>query len=331
MLAIFFSFARNTSATKQYHSSLMSSSSTPNTFPSFNGDELKAYIQSAVREALGPQPTSDQERVRDQQVAPPVVTELYTPSAEERERFPAIWPDTPQDFFQGGRSADEWNNVLRPYPKNTRALYDAPALPPVLQCTAAFKSHDSQLAKIQQDLAHLTRPIDAILHQIGTAVDLPAECEELVANFACLMRDRLAALAGKISDVRSENLFKDRGIPTSDSTNLLVDPHAFNERIKTAKALAAAFAPPKSNQVSSNGRNKSDKQGYQQQSRGRQGKGSNPDKRGYDTPKGYRNGSRDNDDNDRGRSSFHGAKGKETRRSSRHRGRSSSRHSSGRQ
>lgn len=311
----------------------MSSSSTPNTFPSFNGDELKAYIQSAVREALGPQPTPDHERSLDQQVVPPVVTELYTPSAEERDRYPALWTDTPQDFFHGGRPADEWNNALRPYPKNTRALYDPPTLPPVLQCTPAFRTHDNQLAKIQQDLAHLTRPIDSILHQIGTAADLPAECEELVANFACLMRDRLAALAGKINEVRTENLCKDRGIPSSDPTNLLVDPHVFNERIKTAKALAAAFAPPKNNSGPFNGRNRSDKQG-QHQSRGHQGKGGNSDRRSHDrrrndSPKRYGNGGRDNDDNDRGRSySFHGTKGKETRNNSHHRRRSSSRHSS---
>ncbi|KAG0282604.1 hypothetical protein BGZ98_006694, partial [Dissophora globulifera] len=157
----------------------MSSSSTPNTFPSFNGDELKSYIQSAVREAMVARPAPDHERRLDEQVAPPVVTELYTPSAEERERYPAIWLDSPQEFFHGGRPTDEWNNVLRPFPKNTRAIYEAPALPPVLQCTPAFKTHDGQLAKIQQDLAHLTRPIDAILHQIGTTVDLSIECEEL--------------------------------------------------------------------------------------------------------------------------------------------------------
>lgn len=315
----------------------MSSSLTPNTIPTAqHSDELEAFIQSAIRVALGTQSAADQEiRSHDRQVAPPVVTEYYTPSEKERERYPALWPDGPQDFFQGGRPTDEWNNVLRPFPKNTRAHYEPPTLPPVLQCSPAFRTHDSQLAKIQQDLASLTRPIDAILHQIGTSVDLPDECEELVANFACLMRNRLAALASRINDVRTENLCKDRGIPTTDYTNLLVDPHAFNERIKTAKALTAAFAPPKPRitQGTNNNRNWSDKQVQKPR---RQNKGNNSDRSSHRGSKGNNNNNYDSDDdfdNNRGRqqSPFQGAKGKETRRDSRHRGFSSRRKSSERQ
>ncbi|KAF9552997.1 hypothetical protein EC968_000264, partial [Mortierella alpina] len=66
-----------------------------------------------------------------------------------------------------------------------------------------------------------------------------------------------------------DNLRKDKGLPASDSTNLLIDPQSFNEEIKTAKALSAAFAPPKSSSSSSNfnRRGKSGKQDQQQRSR----------------------------------------------------------------
>lgn len=45
--------------------------------------------------------------------------------------------------------------------------------------------------------------------------------------------------------VHMDNLHKDKGLPVSDSDNLLIDPQSFNDEIKTAKALSAAFAPPK--------------------------------------------------------------------------------------
>ncbi|KAG0326681.1 hypothetical protein BGZ99_009179 [Dissophora globulifera] len=244
----------------------MSSSSTPNTLLSSTDEELKAFVLSTVREAMNAQQASG---YVDQQDA-------FEPSTEERERFQELWPDNPQEFFRGGRPADEWDDVLRRYPKNTRVAYDPPALLPARQRSPASRIRDDQLADIQQDLAHLTRPIDYILHEIRTVVDLPADCEELITNFACLMRNGLTTVAGRINDVRIENLrkdkessvndsaklqedsydFKDRvkttKAPTYDTTNLLVDPHAFNEKVKAAKALAASFAPFKSNRGPNN-------------------------------------------------------------------------------
>ena len=297
-------------------------------------DDFKSVMRSVLREALG-STTLDQDPLeRDEQVAPPVVTELYTPSKNEREKCPAIWPDDPRVFFRRTISADDWNNLLRRYPKNTRVSYDPPALPAVVQCSSTFKAHDGQLARIQGDIAHLTRPIDQLLHQILSADDVSPESEKLLVNFASTMREQLELLASKITTVRMDNLRKDKGLPASDSTNQLIDPQSFNEEIKTAKALSAAFAPQKSSSSSSNfnRRGKSGKQDQQQQrSRKYSDKGGNSDKHGYSRRKN--SGDQSDDDSDRGRhrSSFYREKGKDTRRDSRHRGRSNTRRTSDRQ
>ncbi|KAG0196223.1 hypothetical protein BGX28_010416, partial [Mortierella sp. GBA30] len=232
-----------------------SSSSSPDTIASFlQSDDFKTYMRSTLREVLGPHVAVDQEQpMRDEQIAPPVVTELFTPSENERDRCPRIWPNDPHSFFRRKVSNDDWSNGLRQYPKNTRVVYDPPVLPAVVQCSNVFKAHDSQLSRIQCDVAHLTRPIDHLIHGVLSASDIPDESEELLVSFANLMRDQLELLASKINTVRTENLRKDRGLSTSDTSNMLIDPHTFNEEIKTAKALAAAFAPPKTNQTNNNG------------------------------------------------------------------------------
>ncbi|KAG0073846.1 hypothetical protein BGZ93_004680, partial [Podila epicladia] len=172
--------------------------------------------------------------------------------------------------------------MLRRYPKNTRVSYDPPALPSVVQCSSSFKTHDGQLARIQGDIAHLTRPIDQLLHQILSAGDVPEESEVLFVNFANHMREQLELLASKITTVRMDNLRKDKGLPASDTANLLIDPQTFNEEIRTAKALSAAFAPAKSTNSNFNHRGKSGKQDQQQQrSRKYSDKGGNSDKYGY--------------------------------------------------
>jgi hypothetical protein len=238
------------------------------------------------------------------------------------------------DLFQN----DDWSNGLRQYPKNTCASYDPPNLPAVAQCPDSIKAHDNQLSRIQCDIAHLTRPIDHLIHMVLTADDIPEDSEQVFINFANHMHGQLASLASKITRVRMENIRKNKGIPTSDNSNLLFDPQAFNEEIKTAKALAAAFAPPKSNSNSNSnnsnqGRGKSGKQDHsKQQSRGNQGRGNNSDGHGYDNRRNSDNQS--DNENDRGRqrsSSFHRNKGKDTRRHSQSRGRSNSRKSSDRQ
>ncbi|KAF9921090.1 hypothetical protein BGZ67_000753, partial [Mortierella alpina] len=257
-------------------------------------------MRSMLREALGSTPLDQDPPQRDEQLALPAVTELYTPSARERERCPGIWPEDPRAFFHRPLSAEDWNTQLRRYPKNTRILYDPPPLPAVVQCSSTFKSHDGQLAKLQGDIAHLTRPIDQLIHQVLSANDIPEECEELFINFANHMREQLELFASKVTTIRMDNLRKEKGLPASDSPHLLTDPQSFNEQIKTAKALSAAFAPPKSTSSNFNRRGKSGKQDQQQQrSRKYSDKGSNSDKHGYSHRKN--SGGQSDDDSDRGR------------------------------
>ncbi|KAF9368266.1 hypothetical protein CPC16_005528 [Podila verticillata] len=254
---------------------------------------------------------------RDEQVTPLVVTELYTPSENKRGHCPEIWLTNPRAFFRRNVSSDDWNNLLRRYPKNMQITYDPPALPSVIQCSSTFKTHDSQLAKIQCDIAHLTRPIDHLLHQVLSAGDVPEESVELFISFANHMREQLELLASKITTVHMDNLRKDKGLPVSDSDNLPIDPQSFNEEIKTAKALSAAFATPKTANSNFSHRGKSGKQDQQQQwSHKHSDKGGNSDRYGHSDRKNSSNQSDDDSDRGRHRSSFHKAKGKDTRRDS---------------
>ncbi|KAG0087822.1 hypothetical protein BGZ92_006955, partial [Podila epicladia] len=49
-------------------------------------DDFKSAMRSMLREALGSTALDQEPPQRDEQVAPPVVTELYTPSEKERKR-----------------------------------------------------------------------------------------------------------------------------------------------------------------------------------------------------------------------------------------------------
>lgn len=228
----------------------------------------------------------------------------------------------PKDFFHQSVLNDNWNNGLHQYPKNTCVTYDPPNLPVVTQCPDTIKAHDNQLHKIQCDIAHLTCPIDHLIHLVLSADDIPEDSELLFINFTNHMHGQLASLASKITRVCMENICKNKGILTSDNLNLLFDPHAFNEEIKTTKALAAAFAPPKINNNNNQSWGKSGKQDHSKQwSHGNQGRGNNSDGHGHDD---HRNSDyQSNNENDCGRqqsSSFHRNKGKDTRRHNQSRG-----------
>ncbi|KAG0289816.1 hypothetical protein BGZ98_003705 [Dissophora globulifera] len=97
----------------------MSSSSSSDSISSFlQSDDFKSYMQSAIHEALATHVARDQgPEIRDRQVAPPTVTELYTPSAHEIKLCPELGGE--QDFFQGGLPSEEWVDKLRQHPKNT--------------------------------------------------------------------------------------------------------------------------------------------------------------------------------------------------------------------
>ncbi|KAF9932089.1 hypothetical protein BGZ67_004900 [Mortierella alpina] len=185
---------------------MSSSSSSPHDPIAFilQSEDFKSVMRSVLREALGSTAFDQDPPQRDEQVAPPVVTGLHTPSVKD-----------PHDFFRRTVSADDWYNALRRYPKNTRVSYDPPALPSAVQCSSTFKTHDGQLERIQGDIAHLTRPIDHLLHQVLSVRDLPEESKELLVNFANHMRELLGLLASKITMIRVNNLRKDRGLPAS--------------------------------------------------------------------------------------------------------------------
>ncbi|KAF9171074.1 hypothetical protein BGX20_008143, partial [Mortierella sp. AD010] len=177
----------------------------------------------------------DQEQPRrDEQIVPPAVTELFTPSDNGRGRCHRIWPSDPRSFFRRKVSNDEWNNGLRQYLKNT-------ALSKITTVSSPGYSATSLISRDRLTIS-------------STASDIPEESEELLVSFANLIREQLKLLAAKVNTVRTENLRKDRGLSTSDASNMLIDPHASNEEIKTAKALAAAFAPSKANQNNNGGR-----------------------------------------------------------------------------
>src|ERR1700753_2021978 len=96
-------FVRSEHSSAPKAASLMSSSSSSphdSIASLLQSDDFKSAMRSALLEALGSTAPAWDPTQRDEQVTPPVFTELYTPSENERERCPGIWPTDPRAFFR---------------------------------------------------------------------------------------------------------------------------------------------------------------------------------------------------------------------------------------
>ncbi|KAF9084190.1 hypothetical protein BGX27_003889 [Mortierella sp. AM989] len=194
---------------------LPSQESFPNPYPSFSDDP--------------------QMRVKPQEVE-------YFPSEDERKLFPAVQQNNSADWFKATTAEEERMDKYRLYPRNNSQKYVPPSLTSSLNCSKQCRETDAILVKHQQRLAHLTRPIDSLVHHGLQIRDPDDELMEAVLAFAQFMREELSYFAGAIHKTRLELVKKDHQIPTMDTGDMLVDPQTLVEQKRAANALAKGLA-----------------------------------------------------------------------------------------
>jgi hypothetical protein len=177
----------------------------------------------------------------DPQMRPRPTEVEYFPSKTERQLFPEVVQDNSHEWFRFQLPDEDRLEQIRVFPKNATQRYSAPPLSSQLRCSRNCREIDGHLVKLQQRAAHLTRPIDALVHQGLTIRDPDDELMEAVLSFAQLMRTHLSDMAGTINALRIQLVNKDKQVPHVDNTESLITPQQFQEQAKTARTLDKAL------------------------------------------------------------------------------------------
>ncbi|KAF8958535.1 hypothetical protein BGZ46_001947, partial [Entomortierella lignicola] len=216
-------------------------------------DQKLAAIQLQRNESE--QDSEDDNDQPDPRFVPAKLADTFYPSEDQKEQFPDMYPNDPQDFFDR-----EPLEVFKDFPKNARRSYTAPPHSAAFQPSPMGKKADEALIKIQQRVAHLTRPLD---YARTMAENVDPEARELINHFGTFMAQQLQDSASSISKFRIELVQKDGNFPApSSSTRPLLDPQQEADRIKASKALSKAFG-----RAESSGSNRGYKRNQQQQKR----------------------------------------------------------------
>ncbi|KAI7826195.1 hypothetical protein BC939DRAFT_475887 [Gamsiella multidivaricata] len=164
---------------------------------------------------------------RDPQIKNQRPSTVFYPSEAEARRYPPIKPNDPFFLFKHNISDEELWELFRAYPKNHAVG------------SSAQKAHDTQLRMIQKRIAHLTRSVDLFLHKIwpleGKEHLDAEEMVELCSTFAILIRDQLAAVGGRITAMRMDNLR-----PTQGRDQIHQDSH---ERTQARQEFSTTATP----------------------------------------------------------------------------------------
>ncbi|KAF9972924.1 hypothetical protein BGZ75_001328 [Mortierella antarctica] len=288
----------------------MASTSPPTTSNDINN--LREQLAQRARQMA--QLQASHIRIEDPQIERQQPSTVFHPSDKEAKRYPPIRPSDALSFYKGDVLDDDIWEQLHKYPKNSTMGYEPPNIPSIIQSSKTGKAHDNQLRTIQKRLVHLTHPIDIFLHDVWSLEeDQPLDRDDVVLlceNFAILVRDQLGAMAGRITNMRLDNLKAAQGATFKQDALDLVDPQKFQEEVKSLKTIANAFKPRQASQYQ---RQNSDASGDSRRSHQKSS-------RQYQDSRG--NSRRDH--NNIRRRSFQRDRSKQ-RGNSQHRGRSSSR------
>ncbi|KAG0229768.1 hypothetical protein BGW41_002889 [Actinomortierella wolfii] len=90
---------------------------------------------------------------------------IFTPSREEAERYPPIFPADSLSFYTDISEDDDAHEYLNHYPKNPKMGYEPPTVPAAVfkQLSQEQLTHDMQLRSIQQHIANMTGPVDNLI------------------------------------------------------------------------------------------------------------------------------------------------------------------------
>ncbi|KAG0312087.1 hypothetical protein BG000_006421, partial [Podila horticola] len=139
------------------------------------------------------------------------------------------------------------------------------------------KEVDSHFVKAQKQTAHLTRPLDLLLHQCLQTDDYE-EVLELVIAFHRLFRRELMYHAAELNESRNHFLRKDRGLPQKEAVTPILSLKTIAEERKAFNAINKTMGFNSGNNNNNNNsnnngnwnqnnRNSSQRQGNNQQQR----------------------------------------------------------------
>ncbi|KAI7883412.1 uncharacterized protein EV154DRAFT_390541, partial [Mucor mucedo] len=128
-------------------------------------------------------------------------------------------------------------------PSNLDRRYRAPVLQRSINAGSLTRKFDQQLADVQYRLSGLTRPIDLMAHNLAQG-RTPTIADS--TNFIRTIHSLLSDVASHITQLRSDNICRDAGLPTvpladnSDDEDTLLDTTRILEQSKLSKALQDA-------------------------------------------------------------------------------------------
>jgi len=210
-------------------------------------DDIIERLQEQVANMADQIARLQKSKESDNQLQEQLPATIFYPSAEEAERYPPIYCSDPLSFFQNDVPDDEFWDQFHRFPKNATMGYEPPKVPSIIHLSHTQKSHDQQLRGLQKRLVHLTRPVDLFLHQVWSMEDDgPMDSKgmvELCSTFAILVREQLAATAGRINTIRMDNLRSSQGISYKKDKLEIVDPTKFQGEVKSFRTIINAFKP----------------------------------------------------------------------------------------
>ncbi|KAL0139941.1 hypothetical protein V8B55DRAFT_1563415 [Mucor lusitanicus] len=164
-------------------------------------------------------------------VARPTLTDLHPP-----EEFMG------EDFFRRPLDEVDRRQFLQAYPRNVLRQYDPPVTNSIKigSLTTRFDGH---LSNVQFRLSGVTRPIDSFLYDLfrNNSESVPAP---VVKEFAICIHEMLADVASHITQLRSDNVCNDNGLPSvplvppQRDPGLLLDAPHIIEQTKLCQSLS---------------------------------------------------------------------------------------------
>ncbi|KAF9307336.1 hypothetical protein BG003_000718 [Podila horticola] len=110
-----------------------------------------------------------------------------------------------------------------------------------------------------EQLAHLTRPLDLLVHESLLRYDADDPLTASIIAFANFVRPQIANIAKSVGAIRQRLEDRDQGLARAeDESNLLTTPKELAERIKTEQALKKTL----NNNNNSNNNNNNNRNNY---------------------------------------------------------------------
>ncbi|KAF8943203.1 hypothetical protein BGZ52_011861, partial [Haplosporangium bisporale] len=162
----------------------------------------------------------------------------YMPNREELALVPALNQQKESDaWFRAVINKDEHWDSYRNYPKHSKQNFDPPTVPQSVTLSKGYKEVDASLVKIQQQVAHLTRPLNSLVHEGLHRFNPEDELMHLVLEYAQFVHQEYSYLASTITELCTELLEKDRNVPKKEKSTALVQPADLTKWIKDHNSI----------------------------------------------------------------------------------------------